>query len=114
MICIKSENNVVVDSAIFDSCPSGWIEQPTGVGIGWTDNGDGTYSAPVKPAPTAEEVAAEARGKRDRLIVEAGYMINTLEDTGGDATALRAYRQALRDVPLQAGFPDSITWPVVP
>ncbi len=26
----------------------------------------------------------------------------------------RTYRQALRDVPLQAGFPDNITWPVKP
>ena len=114
MICIKSENNVVIDAAIFDSCPSGWAEQPTGVGIGWIDNRDGTYSAPVKPAPTAEEVAAEARVKRDRLLRDADYLINTLEDAAGDTTALRAYRQALRDVPSQVGFPDSITWPVVP
>ena len=26
----------------------------------------------------------------------------------------RTYRQALRDVPSQAGFPDNITWPVKP
>lgn len=26
----------------------------------------------------------------------------------------RIYRQALRDVPAQAGFPESITWPVEP
>tara|TARA_Y100000114_G_scaffold3866_1_gene3193 strand:- start:90 stop:383 length:294 start_codon:yes stop_codon:yes gene_type:complete len=26
----------------------------------------------------------------------------------------KAYRQALRDVPAQAGFPNSITWPTEP
>ena len=26
----------------------------------------------------------------------------------------RTYRQALRDVPSQAGFPDNITWPTKP
>ena len=26
----------------------------------------------------------------------------------------RTYRQALRDVPAQAGFPTSVTWPVEP
>ena len=26
----------------------------------------------------------------------------------------RTYRQALRDVPAQSGFPDNITWPTEP
>ena len=26
----------------------------------------------------------------------------------------RTYRQALRDVPEQAGFPTDVTWPIVP
>jgi hypothetical protein len=28
--------------------------------------------------------------------------------------AWKTYRQELRDVPSQAGFPDSITWPTEP
>tara|TARA_R110000787_G_scaffold186342_1_gene297884 strand:+ start:1166 stop:1384 length:219 start_codon:yes stop_codon:yes gene_type:complete len=28
--------------------------------------------------------------------------------------AWRTYRQALRDVPAQSGFPDNITWPTEP
>jgi hypothetical protein len=28
--------------------------------------------------------------------------------------AMAAYRQALRDVPQQAGFPQTITWPTKP
>jgi len=26
----------------------------------------------------------------------------------------RTYRQALRDIPTQAGFPENVTWPVEP
>ena len=29
-------------------------------------------------------------------------------------TAWAAYRQALLDVPQQAGFPNTVTWPVAP
>ena len=28
--------------------------------------------------------------------------------------AWKTYRQALRDVPVQGGFPDNITWPTKP
>lgn len=30
------------------------------------------------------------------------------------STEWRTYRQALRDVPTQAGFPNSVTWPTEP
>ncbi|WP_373325110.1 phage tail assembly chaperone [Microvirgula aerodenitrificans] len=30
----------------------------------------------------------------------------------GQLAEVRAYRQALRDVPLQAGFPQTIDWPM--
>jgi len=37
-----------------------------------------------------------------------------LSDAPGDKTAWASYRQALRDVPLQEGFPWAITWPEEP
>lgn len=33
---------------------------------------------------------------------------------GADKAAWATYRQALRDVPQQSGFPTEITWPVAP
>ena len=37
-----------------------------------------------------------------------------LPDVQVDASAWQTYRQALRDVPAQQGFPANITWPVEP
>ena len=36
----------------------GYIADPGGVGVGWTDNGDGTFAAPKAPAhvPTSKEI----------------------------------------------------------
>lgn len=37
-----------------------------------------------------------------------------LPDANVDVLAWQAYRQALRDVPQQPGFPDNVEWPVPP
>lgn len=58
-----------------------------------------------------EDAAANVRGYRDSLLKETDWM--ALSDvTMSDAWA--AYRQALRDVTAQEGFPDSVTWPNKP
>ena len=57
-----------------------------------------------------EQAVAEAnvRSKRDGLLSETDWM--ALSDvTMSDS--ITAYRQALRDIPSQAGFPFSVTWP---
>jgi len=51
-----------------------------------------------------------ARSKRDALLAASDAM--GLADRITDEW--RVYRQSLRDVPLQAGFPNSITWPTEP
>lgn len=51
------------------------------------------------------------RGKRDALLSECDWWAST------DLTMTQEqidYRQALRDITSQAGFPESITWPVKP
>ena len=59
----------------------------------------------------AEQPAKEARAKRDRLIAETDWMaLSDVQMSDGWA----AYRQALRDVPEQPGFPDNIDWPQKP
>ena len=37
-----------------------------------------------------------------------------LADASADAAAWATYRQSLRDISTQAGFPFDITWPTVP
>lgn len=51
-----------------------------------------------------------ARAERDTLLSESD--IYALADRITDEW--KTYRQALRDLPNQAGFPDDITWPNKP
>lgn len=92
--------------------------------------GEGATAAPwvqawqLTPRPEAEAAqlladrsaaqAATARAERDRLLANTDHQL--LPDlwaakTPAQQTMLITYRQALRDVPEQPGFPYNITWP---
>ena len=55
--------------------------------------------------------AEEVRRERDALIQQSDWMANS-DVTMSDEW--RTYRQALRDVPTQEGFPNDVTWPTKP
>ena len=78
------------------------------------ENGDVQTVAAQKTAYDTANTAARAaaeRAKRTALLMETDHY--ALADvTMSDA--MKTYRQALRDVPQQAGFPSSITWPDKP
>ena len=60
-------------------------------------------------------LAASARQKRDRLIAVTDYLVTPDYPISDDRLAkIKTYRQALRDIPEQAGFPRTITWPEKP
>jgi len=61
----------------------------------------------------ADPVAASAtqvRAERDALLSASDHMALADRITADWTT----YRQALRDIPAQSGFPTNITWPVEP
>lgn len=65
------------------------------------------------PPPPLEEREAEVRRKRDLLLVKTDW--TQLQDVPeSTAAAYSVYRQALRDVPQQEGFPDDVIWPTKP
>jgi|TARA_R110000737_G_scaffold296410_1_gene302999 hypothetical protein len=79
------------------------------------------YAAYV--APTAEEIAtalaASVRGQRDELLASdvdpiAGNALRWAALTDAQRSAWGNYRTALLDLPTQAGFPNTITWPTKP
>ncbi|CDK30111.1 hypothetical protein AMP1_40 [Burkholderia phage AMP1] len=62
------------------------------------------------------QIADALRVERDKRLAEADALVERAIDKG-DAAAERAardYRQALRDVPQQEGFPSICEWPVAP
>ena len=77
--------------------------------------------AHLKTEPTTEHLADTARAARDRLIESVRWRIERHSDElslGGEPTEplepLLQYTQALRDVPQQAWFPESVEWPQCP
>ena len=51
--------------------------------------------------------------QREPLLLEADHKINTLVDSGADATAWRTYRQELRDITNTSDL-DNVTFPTKP
>ena len=64
---------------------------------------------------TDEELAARVRMRRDSLISRTDFYVQPdyPSDPAG-LEAVKAYRQALRDVPEQSGFPRNVQWPSLP
>jgi len=65
------------------------------------------------PPPTDEELAEAARAKRNQLLAASDW--TQLPDIPeAIKLAWQPYRQTLRDVPEQPGFPQDIQWPEKP
>ena len=64
---------------------------------------------------TNEEVAERMRLKRDKLLEASDYyMMADYPASDSGVVAVKAYRQALRDITKQTGFPNEIEWPKLP
>jgi hypothetical protein len=68
---------------------------------------------------TSEEIqqrndgkASEARIARNGKLAESDW--TQLSDSNVDKSAWATYRQELRDIPLQSGFPLEVVWPTQP
>lgn len=77
-------------------------------------NGQWTQTWVVRDR-TADETQAQSdsvREHRTRLLAESDW--TQLPDAPVDSAAWAVYRQALRNVPNQVGFPWTVDWPVTP
>ena len=87
-----------------------------------TPEGNVQYTPAEEAAKDAEEAlwaagaddraAAEIRTERDAKLAETDW--TQVADAPVDQAAWATYRQLLRDMPEQAGFPNTIDWPVAP
>ena len=106
------ENGVVTNTIIVDSLdflPN--LVEATEGGIGWAYV-NGVFTPPPDTR-TPEQKAEEIRLRRDQLLAATDWtQAVDVPQTTKDKWA--PYRQALRDVPQQPGFPDNIQWPVKP
>lgn len=62
-----------------------------------------------------EMASAAMRAQRDRLLAESDWIVARAAEAGEPVPQpWRDYRQALRDVPDQPGFPAEVVWPTPP
>lgn len=87
---------------------------------------EGTVEVPIKTQANTEwdgktwvilplalnQLAADARAKRNTLLAASDW--TQVADAPVNKTAWAAYRQELRDITNQVGFPTTIDWPVEP
>jgi hypothetical protein len=62
--------------------------------------------------PNLSFIAHQVRAQRNGLLSVSDWTM--LDDAPVNKTLWATYRQALRDVPQQAGFPQNVQWPIAP
>jgi len=86
------------------------------VNIGYTYNGDGTFTEPDNPpGPTEEELWENLRAKRDRELTSTDWIM--LADTpfsDSKKEEWKTYRQALRDLPANTSDINNPSYPTRP
>ena len=86
-----------------------WYNKTTGAGAVFDDAEDMSNWPDFQESALVAS-AIQVRAIRDERLSASDTM--ALADRITDDW--RTYRQALRDVPEQAGFPTDVTWPIVP
>ena len=82
------------------------------VGGAWVEKWVATNVSAEEVANRTANQATNVRAERDRLLAESDW--TQIADAPVDSTVWSVYRQSLRDVPSQAGFPWNVTWPTQP
>lgn len=84
-------------------------------GVTVTPNTEAWEAWKAEQPDPSEQLAAEVRTQRDALLAACDW--TQMADSPlskEEKAAYQAYRQALRDVPQQEGFPETINWPEEP
>lgn len=90
-----------------------WVEVEVSDGAKERDEYLPSGETSPPPPPTYEVVCQAIREQRDRLLTETDWTQGAdIPQATKDKWA--PYRQALRDVPDQSGFPFDVVWPVKP
>lgn len=96
-----------------------------GKGMQITSDANGNpIAVDPKSLMTSDQLAAQVRFERDALVAGSDWIMSRHVDElalGGAVTLTAAqyqawlqYRQALRDMTKQTGFPKTVTWPSAP
>ena len=113
----ESAGNICMESDTEPEFYTRWVHTPADSpdNVATKDADVGDIAIYLTDAEYDTVLAASARQKRDRLIATTDYLVTPDYPIESDRLAkVKIYRQALRDIPEQAGFPRTITWPEKP
>ena len=109
------ENGLVVNAIVTDQDDAnkkGLVELTNGAGIGWSV-ANGTFIAPALAEVPISVTENSVRMDRNALLSNTDWtQLADVPQAVKDSYV--SYRQALRDVPQQAGFPNQVVWPESP
>ena len=97
--CVETAPPTIADSQLAKWSGTEWVVEDIPV-----------VESDPEPEPVALEVSA--RSERDGLLLTSDW--TQVDDSPVDKSAWAIYRQLLRDIPSQEGFPNTITWPTKP
>ena len=111
MVCIR-ENIKKITSDEGEISYSAVEYSTTVIAKGFTITDE--FVAKLKAADEANE-AKRIRMLRGQLLADCDYiMLSDVDKTEEEKEAWKAYRQALRDIPEQSGFPWNVVFPEKP
>jgi len=112
---------LILDGKVVDLHESGfevhssmsWVDCDDNVAIGWTYDGSNFTTNEV--TLTAEEKLHEVRKERNQKLVDTDWVVTMHKELGTNIpSAMKTYRQALRDITKSATSLDDVTWPEKP
>ena len=116
----SGEYKVVSRNGVTQDANSNWVQAyvERDMFADYVDEDVTVTKASQEEAYTARkdaQAATAARAERDKLIASCDWMaIKAFEAGTAVSTEWATYRQALRDVSAQEGFPNDIAWPTQP
>ena len=81
-------------------------------GDGWVEEWISTPATPEQVTERTEAKAAEVRQQRNELLAACDW--TQVVDISLDPASWVSYRQELRNITAQPGFPHTVTWPEEP
>lgn len=97
----QATQNVVEGTPFFNEYTQRWTQS-------WVVEEANVQEIELRAAAKSDQIRAE----RNQLIADSDW--TQLPDSPVDKEAWAAYRQALRDIPEQQGFPWDVEWPTPP
>jgi len=112
LIDLESKLVVQIEDVIFDVAPSHtWVDCPDNIVSHRYTYENNQFNLIPEP-PSVPLTAEEIREIRNNLLLRSDW--TQLPDSQVDKQSWASYRQSLRNITNQSGFPENVTWPTRP